>query len=412
MLSINDNVARASVRLWLQVSQFQQPPDALLSKFFRENRSLTSHERSTIAETIYAILRHYYKLTRVIEAHNSFSLIGYTWLKLFNVARQEIRQLKSINLGELDRLAELDHTIVELPAWVIERLLPYHSREVISDFALAMTRTAPLTLRVNLLKGNRANLLQALTDHGILAKATRYSPYGLKLGNKAALMRNQLFNDGWFEVQDESSQLAGLLLAPKRGEMIVDFCAGSGGKALLFGMLMKNGGRIYAFDVNERRLANLTPRLARSGLSNIYPQLINDERDVKVKRLAGKIDRVFVDAPCLGFGTLRRNPDLKLRHQESSLAEIVVKQQQILASAAKLLKIGGRLVYATCSILHEENQNIIENFLATTPGFRCVPAVDVLHELKVEVAAGQFLELSPSEHGGDGFFAAVVERIS
>jgi 16S rRNA (cytosine967-C5)-methyltransferase len=192
----------------------------------------------------------------------------------------------------------------------------------------------------------------------------------VRLEGKPALQKHPLFLDGSFEVQDEGSQLLGFLLQPKRGEMVVDFCAGAGGKTLLLGALMRNTGRLYAFDVSDKRLGKLKPRVARSGLSNIHPVVIASENDPRVKRLAGKIDRVLVDAPCSGLGTLRRNPDLKWRQSPEALAELTVKQAAILASAARLVKPGGRLVYATCSLLPEENEAIVAAFLAANEALR------------------------------------------
>ena len=219
-----------------------------------------------------------------------------------------------------------------------------------------------------------------------------------------------MFNAGKIEVQDEGSQLLGLLLAPKRGEMVVDFCAGAGGKTLLLGSLMSSTGRLYAFDVSERRLANLKPRLKRSGLSNVQPQLLGSENDPRIKRLAGKIDRVLVDAPCSGLGTLRRNPDLKFRQSAKSVEELTKKQAAILASAAKLVKNGGRLVYATCSILREENRDIVDAFLSANPDFKLLPAGELLAKQGIKLEMGECLIMSPAQHGTDGFFAAVLER--
>jgi 16S rRNA (cytosine967-C5)-methyltransferase len=167
---------------------------------------------------------------------------------------------------------------------------------------------------------------------------------------------------------------------------------------------------LYAWDISEKRLTNLKPRLKRSGLSNVQPQLIAHENDSKVKRLAGKIDRVLVDAPCSGLGTLRRNPDLKFRQSPQSVDELKVKQAAILASAARLLKKGGRLVYATCSLLHEENQGIVEAFLATHPDFALLPAGEVLRQQHIDLEMGDYLQLTPQSHNTDGFFAAVLER--
>jgi 16S rRNA (cytosine967-C5)-methyltransferase len=232
----------------------------------------------------------------------------------------------------------------------------------------------------------------------------------LRIAGRPAINRHPLFMAGDIEVQDEGSQLVGWLLAPRRQDMVVDFCAGSGGKTLLLGMLMRSQGRLYAFDVSEKRLANLKPRLARSGLSNVHPQLIANERDTHVKRLAGKIDRVLVDAPCTGFGTLRRNPDLKWRQTPEGLAELVTKQAAILRAAATLLKPGGRLVYATCSILPDENEQIVSGFLEAHPGFQAVSVAEELARAKIALDTGPMLRLLPHVHGCDGFFAAIVER--
>ena len=410
MQNVNDSMVRSCARLLAQVFEFEHPADALLSKFFRENRKLGMKDRNVIAETVYTILRHYIKLTKVVAVKNSFTLIGYTWVKLLGVGRHEIRELRTINLGELDKLPELDMEVIELPEWVIQQLSLSMSITEIADLAKAMTKQAPLTLRVNTIKASRNDVLAAFAEQGVKVKPTLLSPYGVKLNDKTALIKNEIFLQGQIEVQDEASQLAGLLLDPKRGEMVVDFCAGSGGKTLLFGMLMKNTGRVYAFDVNERRLGNLTPRLARSGLSNVYPQLIASENDLKVKRLAEKMDKVFVDAPCLGLGTLRRNPDLKFRQTETGLLEINVKQVEILVAASRLVKPGGVLVYATCSILRAENQEVVERFLDTQQEFKIIEVNQVLKSINLELKDQRYLELNPLTHDTDGFFACVMQR--
>jgi 16S rRNA (cytosine967-C5)-methyltransferase len=198
--------------------------------------------------------------------------------------------------------------------------------------------------------------------------------------------------------------------------MVVDFCAGAGGKTLALGAAMRNTGRLYAFDVSAHRLDNLKPRLARSKLSNVHPAAIAHERDERIKRLAGKIDRVIVDAPCSGLGTLRRNPDLKWRQSPQSVAELTAKQMAILQSAARLLKPGGRIVYATCSLLREENEGIAQAFGAAQPGFKPVPVAELLEQQKVTEASklcsegGLYLRLWPHCHATDGFFAAAWEK--
>jgi 16S rRNA (cytosine967-C5)-methyltransferase len=259
------------------------------------------------------------------------------------------------------------------------------------------------------LLADRDDVLGLLQKDGIEGNATFYSPVGIRLVGKPAINRHELFLGGKVEVQDEGSQLLGYLLAPKRRDMVVDFCAGAGGKALMLGALMHSQGRIYAFDNSEKRLNNLKPRLKRSGLSNLFPQLIGNENDIKIKRLAGKIDRVLVDAPCSGLGTLRRNPDLKWRQSPRSIDELKHKQAAILSSASRLLKPGGRLVYATCSFLPEENQEIVEHFLNDNPHFMLLNCSELLAQQKIPLDTGVFLQLSPPMHGTDGFFAAALE---
>jgi 16S rRNA (cytosine967-C5)-methyltransferase len=219
-----------------------------------------------------------------------------------------------------------------------------------------------------------------------------------------------LFVDGSIEIQDEGSQLLGFLLQPKRGEMVADFCAGAGGKTLLLGTLMRSQGRLYAFDVAEHRLARLKPRLARSGLSNVHPVRIESERDIKIKRLAGKLDRVLVDAPCSGLGTLRRNPYLKWRQTPASVAELSARQAAILAAAASLVKTGGRLVYATCSLLEQENEAIVRTFLEQHPEFVLCSAQEILAKQDIAIDCGEQLRLLPHRHGTDAFYAAAMER--
>ncbi len=232
----------------------------------------------------------------------------------------------------------------------------------------------------------------------------------MRVNGRPLLAKHPWLDDGRLEVQDEGSQLIAHIVAPKRNDLVVDFCAGAGGKTLALGALMRSQGRLYAFDVVDRRLANMKPRLARSGLSNVHPELIAHERDTRIKRLSGKADRVLVDAPCTGFGTLRRNPDLKWRHTEAALGELTAKQTSILDAAATLVKPGGRLVYATCSLLPEENEAIVEHFLARHADFREGDAAAELARAGIALDTGPRLKVAPDTHGCDGFFAAVLER--
>jgi 16S rRNA (cytosine967-C5)-methyltransferase len=211
-------------------------------------------------------------------------------------------------------------------------------------------------------------------------------------------------------VQDEGSQLLAYLLGPRRGEMVADFCAGAGGKSLALAMLMRGAGRVYAIDVSAKRLSALAPRAARAGVSNIHPLAVASENDVRAKRLARKIDRVLVDAPCSGFGTLRRNPDLKWRYGPERIEALAEQQFRILEAASGLVKQGGRLVYATCSLLAAENEAVADRFAAAHPEFAALSCGDLLAAQRIPIESAERLRLWPHEHGTDGFFAAAFER--
>ena len=396
----------------------EQPADGVLSRFFREHHKLGVQDRHVIAETVFAVLRRRRLLTALCTPTPTPRRLALA--SLVKVRGHNLRELDGL-LSESDKkwvgeLKGLQPELslaerAELPDWVIDTL---HTDGLNDEDILAwgqgMQNSAPLDLRVNSLKARREDVLAQFAREGLAAEATPYSPYGIRLKTKPALQRHPLFLAGAIEVQDEGSQLLGLLLAPRRGEMVVDFCAGAGGKTLLLCALMASSGRLYAFDTSQKRLTKLKPRLARSGLSNVHPQLLDSETDSRIKRLAGKIDRVLVDAPCSGLGTLRRNPDLKYRQSSESVAELNALQTRILDSAARLVKKGGRLVYATCSLLTAENQHIIEAFLQQHPDFIRLPAEQILAEHKITLPCGDYLRLSPHQHGTDGFFAAVMER--
>jgi 16S rRNA (cytosine967-C5)-methyltransferase len=401
--------------------KMEHPADAVLRYFFQAER-IGSNERSLVAETLFGVLRHRLFLEHGCtledkgQATARRMALAY-WVKFGGYNLRELEPLLKAKEAEwLGKVKSIDVNDLplsiqaEFPDWIVEKLRPQHSDAEILELGRSMQQPAPLDLRVNTLLAGRNEVLQALQAEGMDAQATPYSPMGIRLKYKPALNKHALFLTGKFEVQDEGSQLLGLLLAPKRNDMVVDFCAGAGGKTLMLGAMMNSQGRLYAWDVSEKRLTNLKPRLKRSGLSNVQPQLIAHENDTKVKRLAGKIDRVLVDAPCSGLGTLRRNPDLKFRQSTQSVAELNVKQAAILDSAARLLKQGGRLVYATCSLLYEENQGIVQTFLAAHPDFTLLPAGEVLRQQHVELAMGDYLQLTPQLHNTDGFFAAVLER--
>jgi 16S rRNA (cytosine967-C5)-methyltransferase len=394
------------------------PADTTLRYFFKNER-IGSNERELVAGTVFGVLRHRLLLEHACTGNPTPRRMALAWL--FRFGGYNLRELEPVlKRDEKEWLATVKSVKAEdlplsvqaeLPEWLVEKMRASCSDADILTIGKSMQQGAPLDIRVNTLLAKRDDVLQQLRDKNIEAAATPYSPVGIRLKEKIPLNRDPLFTEGKIEVQDEGSQLLGFLLAPKRNDMVVDFCAGAGGKTLMLSAMMNSQGRLYAMDVSEKRLANLKPRLKRSGASNIQPMLIAHENDLKVKRLAGKIDRVLVDAPCSGLGTLRRSPDLKFRQSPGSIETYTHQQAAILASASRLLKKTGRLVYATCSILPEENQHIVQAFLAAHPDFVLRPAGEILQQQKIALEAVDYLELRPHLHNTDGFFAAVLERI-
>lgn len=409
-----------STELLHRVLQLQHPADGVVSDFFREHRSLGSRERHSLAETTYSVLRERPLLQHLAqsgrgEIERRLAILGWQGNQGFlRAALSETEQQWLERVATVDRSALPEKLRHNLPDWLADTL-----RSALGDefwpLVDSLNAVAPLDLRVNTFKARREDVQAAFASEGVEALATPHSPLGLRIQGRPALHKSAVFLRGDVEVQDEGSQLLALLTGAKRGEMVMDFCAGAGGKTLALGAEMRNTGRLYAFDTSGHRLAALKPRLARSGLSNVFPAQIAHERDERVKRLAGKMDRVLVDAPCSGLGTLRRNPDLKWRQTPQSVAELRVKQAAILDSAARLVKPGGRLVYATCSLLEAENEEIAQAFSeARSADFAVLPAEDALGRARVADAGslvrGDFLRLWPHRHGTDGFFAAIWER--
>jgi 16S rRNA (cytosine967-C5)-methyltransferase len=434
LLDLATDLLRAVLRL-------DSPADQTVSAFFRQHKALGPRERHTLAETTYTVLRRRLRLEHLAALGEPGTRIGgggpgaaerppsrggplvtrrlaiLAWAGNESYLRaaltpEEQAWLARAQAVKSDNLAApLRHN---LPDWLAAPLQETLGRDF-WPLVQALDQPAPMDLRVNTQKMKREDARARLAEEGVVAEPTPFSPWGLRVQGKPAINRLAVFTEGGVEVQDEGSQLLALLTDPKRGEMVVDFCAGAGGKTLALGAAMRSTGRLYAFDTSGYRLDALKPRLARSGLSNVHPAQIAHERDERVKRLAGKIDRVLVDAPCSGLGTLRRNPDLKWRQSAAAVAEMQQRQMAILAGAARLLKPGGRLVYATCSLLRDENEAVAEAFNAEHGrDFSPLPAAEALAAARVERAEelveGPFLRLWPHRHGTDGFFAAVWTR--
>jgi 16S rRNA (cytosine967-C5)-methyltransferase len=322
--------------------------------------------------------------------------------------------LSAAEIAVLERLAghTLEHPHMpeavqfEVPDWVLPRLEQRFGAGLSAEME-ALGAPAPLDLRVNLLKGTREAAMAALRAEKFEPVATPYSPYGLRLAGRQSVTSSKAFKDGFVEIQDEGSQLVALAVDAKPGMRVADYCAGAGGKTLAMAMMMENKGHIVACDVSAPRLEGAIKRLRRAGVHNAERHLLEDG-DKWLKRQAAKYDRVLVDAPCTGTGTWRRNPDARARLTENDLLEILPKQAKILDQAQRLLKVGGRLVYATCSLLGDENEMQVAALLARNGQFKQVavaaPLPAGLH--------GQALRLTPRGHGTDGFYAAVLERVA
>ncbi len=413
LLDLTTELLRAVLKL-------DQPADAVVSAFFREHRDLGTRERHALAETTYTVLRQRLLFQHMAQSGNGplerrLAILAWQGSEDFlRRAATPQEQAWLAQIAKIDRATLPEKLRHNLPDWLATPL-----KDTLGDefwpLVQAMSEAAPLDLRVNIHKARREDVQRTLTEAGFTVAPTPFSPWGLRVQGKPALHKLDVFTQGLVEVQDEGSQLLALLTDPKRGEMVVDFCAGAGGKTLALGAAMRNTGRLYAFDVSGHRLDALKPRLARSGLSNVHPAQIAHERDERIKRLAGKIHRVLVDAPCSGLGTLRRNPDLKWRQSPKAVEELQAKQTAILAGAARLLKSGGRLVYATCSLLAAENEAVAEAFTAAhAADFEPLPTLAALEAARVPDAAplvaGPYLRLWPHRHQTDGFFAAVWQR--
>jgi 16S rRNA (cytosine967-C5)-methyltransferase len=422
---------QATLDLLSEVETAARPADAVTSAFFRARRELDEEDRGAVLEQLYALLRHRARLDWWLARLSCDTgprnrLLAWQMLGEGRTPGQ-IKRLwdgakfapPALSLADQQMLATLaggsivhpdmpEAVRLECPAWAIAPL----QRRFGADFATEMAASLqppPLDLRVNPIKTTREATLAALKALGLRAEPTRLAPQGIRLQERLSLARLPGLKTGEIEIQDEGSQLVALLLDARPGERVVDFCAGAGGKTLAVAAQMKNKGHIVACDVNEARLKRCAERHRRAGLHNVETRLLASETDRWVKRHKAGFDRVLVDAPCSGTGTWRRNPDARWRAPELGLEALVALQARILASAARLVKPGGRLVYATCSVLCEENEAQVASFLAATPDFSLVPLRDAAPFLAGSMDADQ-LSLTPARHGTDGFFATVLQR--
>lgn len=420
-------VVRSVIRALAIAQDNERPVDWQLRQFFKSHPGLGRRDRGLIAETLFDVLRNrrlYLHLAQsgvgVIERR--LLLLSWSWANR-RPTENPLAELDDAERRWLDRVLKVapetlpSALALSVPDWVWERLVQEYGATPAQQLLSAMLQGAPLDLRVNLHKVRREEVLDSLKSAGISAVPLLSVPSAIRVDGKPALERSSAFEAGWVEVQDAGSQALAYLVNPKRGQIVVDFCAGAGGKTLAMAAIMKGTGQVYACDVSLLRLQKLKPRLERAGISNIQPFAIDSETDPKLRRLEARADLVLVDAPCSGLGTLRRNPDLKWRWSENEISELQAKQKRILLAAARLVKPGGSLIYATCSLLSAENEAVAESFRQNHPDWVIEPALPLLAQSGVEwpdqdavASTSPYLKLRPDRHGTDGFFAVRWRR--
>ena len=394
----------------------------ILERFFREQHS-GQKQRAGISELVFHALRH----RRQLEARLRSILPpmpSYTGIELASASLATLRvwptERLSHMLGTESSITQNNNqslTTAErlsLPDWLWHSLQEQWGSEQAEQLGDALNQPASVDLRVNALRANRDKVINTLATLAIQATPTPYAVMGLRLQKRHPLHSLAAFKQGWFEIQDEGSQLIAPLLTPKPGWTVVDLCAGGGGKSLHLAALMQNRGKLIATDTEASRLARLGPRLKRAGIRIVRTLALRHERDPLLKRLEGGADAVLVDATCSGTGTLRRHPEIKWRLQAQQVDAYHYRQCALLEAGARLTKTGGRLLYVTCSLLQRENQEVAQAFLADNKQFRLLPVATVLTAAHIEglPQTAPFLTLLPHQTATDGFFAALFQRIA
>ena len=422
-----------TIELLDAVFQSPRPAESTVTAFLRRRRYIGAKDRTAVADRVYACLRRRARLGWWLDSIGHGDRGGRALLladlaltedspverlgRWFSGDRYAPAVLSEAEVRLVEALAGRGIDDPEMPAAIAAECPDWAAGSLQAAFGgrfavelSALLSPAPVDLRVNGLKLDRAAALSALAASGVAAEPTPLSPVGVRVQGRPPLASHHLFKTGAIEIQDEGSQLLALLVDARPGHQVVDFCAGAGGKSLALAARMAGKGRVVACEVSEPRLTRARERLRRAAVDNVEPRLLGSERDPWVKRQKGKFDRVLVDVPCSGSGTWRRHPDARWRPVD--MADHVAVQARILDSAARLVKPGGRLVYATCSLLPEENDRQVAGFLDRTPGFRPLPIADAWAAGvgTPPVAHGEALLLTPAQHGTDGFFVSVLER--
>lgn len=410
------------------------PADKLLEQYFKGHRYIGSKDRGAVAELVYWVLRHKAALQWWLEKYshplsarllvlaalilrrdyNPQTIASLTKDSIYSpdaLSDDEQKLVHTLTRNNISHPDMPDHIRLNYPEWLDKNLRDSFG-DKLEDAMRGMAEQAPTDLRVNTLKTHREKLLGQLQAEGFDCSPTPLSPIGIRLTKRAPIFTSRFFKEGHFEVQDEGSQAVALLVDAKPSHRVIDFCAGAGGKTLAIAATMENKGRILAWDTSEKRLGQIHQRLKRAGVHNVQTHVLESEHDAFIKRHKTTADRVLIDVPCSGSGTWRRNPDLKWRFTEKDLEEVCTVQQNILQSASRLVKVGGRLIYATCSIFKDENDRQIENFLKSNNHFKLVCAQKIWD--KDSSADGDVVSyfcVNPHEDGVDGFFAAILERL-
>lgn len=433
----HDLVTQAALEAYGAIRHEGRLADRALDFTLRRKQNLYSNERRAVSEQVYALLRRQLTVEHLLEsARPGFAGLPTGRKDLLRLAASRVLHgegeravARTMSLGGDDgeTLEALPQAAAALEALPPERRFPIAAslpdflaerfRAELGDAAEAaaeaMNERAPLTARVNTLKADRAGLIARLKEEGVDARPTPLSPLGVHLDTRLNAFSLASFKDGWFELQDEGSQLLGQLVDPPPSK-VVDACAGAGGKTLQLAAAMKNRGELFALDVDADRLDELRKRARRADVHNVRVRPLpheDEEAGPGLADLEGKADRVLVDAPCSGTGTFRRKPDARYRLTPEDLGRQVERQGRLLDRFSRLVKPGGRLIYGTCSILREENEAVVEAFLRTHPGFRMLPAQEALGSgLGAQATRQGFLRLYPHTHGTDGFFGAILLR--
>jgi 16S rRNA (cytosine967-C5)-methyltransferase len=419
------------------------PADGVADAYFRARRYMGSKDRRDVADRVFAAIRHRGRLAWWIgqaapELANDPR--AHILVSALLVQREMPSDVIALCNGEGHSpaaITDAEHSMIAtligrsrndpaMPAWVrlecptwIEPLLKRSWGATWEQELEALNGAAPVDLRVNALKGTRGAARRALEAEGLEVTPTPLSPLGLRLAGRANLRGTRAFRDGLVEVQDEGSQLAAILADARPGMAVADLCAGGGGKTLVLAESMGLGrhaaeeGRLVACDISRERLEGLKPRLRRAGIDGVEILVLPAADDPWWHDNRGAFDRVLIDVPCSGSGTWRRNPQARWRLSVTDLAAYIQAQAEIMERAALLVKPKGRLVYVTCSVLRDENEDQVEHFLGTVPGFRTLAADQVWRSVLATScpAPGVCLRLSPATTGTDGFFVAVLERL-